>query len=95
MKKRINYIDIARAFAIIFIALGHTFVHSEHCGFIFKLLYSFHVVLFFVISGYTFKIKDNENIVEFIKNKFVRIMIPYFVWALLFLISYMILGQSV
>jgi len=95
MSRRINYVDIARAFAIIFIVLGHTLVHSTNCGLIFKLLYSFHVVLFFIISGYTYKIKENENFRDFIKNKFVRIIIPYFVWALLFLIPYMILGQTV
>ena len=93
---RIKFLDITRAFAIIFIALGHTLVHSEHCGIIFKFLYSFHVVLFFIISGYVFKIKkEEENTFIFIKNKFIRIMIPYFVWALLFLIPYMLLGQSV
>lgn len=95
MKKRINYIDIARAFAIIFIALGHTLVHSQHCGIIFKFLYSFHVVLFFIISGYTFKIKENEHFSGFLKHKFIRIMIPYFSWALLFLIPYMVLGENV
>ncbi|MBP3635030.1 MAG: acyltransferase [Bacilli bacterium] len=94
MKKRINFIDIARAFAMIFIVLGHTLVHSEHCRLIFKFLYSFHVVLFFILSGYTFKLK-NESFLSFIKNKFIRIMIPYFVWAVLFLIPYMILGSKV
>ena len=94
MNKRLNYIDVARAFAIIFIVLGHTLVHSENCSLIFKFLYSFHVVLFFILSGYTFRIK-NESYVNFIKNKFIRIMIPYFVWALLFLIPYMLFGGSV
>ena len=93
--KRINFLDISRAFAIIFIVLVHTIVHSSSCGIIFKLLYSFHVVLFFIISGYTFKLKENERVVSFIKNKFLRIMIPYFIWALLFLIPYMVLGQEV
>ena len=41
MTKRKKFIDIARAFAIIFIVLGHTIVHSEHCMPIFKMLYSF------------------------------------------------------
>lgn len=45
--KRVNYIDIARAFAIIFIVFGYTIVHSDNCYFIFKFLYSFHVVLSF------------------------------------------------
>lgn len=95
MKKRISFIDITRAFAIFFIALGHTLVHSEHCSMIFKIIYSFHVVLFFIISGYTFKIKEDESFWKFLKKKFLRIMIPYFIWSLLFLVPYLVLGHSV
>lgn len=95
MNKRISYIDIARAFAILFIVLGHTLVHSEHCSAIFKFLYSFHVVMFFILSGYTFKIKDNQSFFEFLKNKIIRIMIPYFIWSLLFLIPYILFGSNV
>lgn len=95
MEKRINYIDIARAFAITFIVLGHTIVHSQHCNIVFKVLYSFHIALFFILSGYTFKIKQEESFPTFLKNKFSRIMIPYFIWALLFLIPYFVLGQNI
>ena len=44
MSKRLSYIDITRAFAIIFIVLGHTINHSQHCSITFKIIYSFHVV---------------------------------------------------
>lgn len=95
MQKRIPFIDIARAFAIILIVVGHVIVHSQHLGSIYKLIYSFHVVLFFIISGFTFKIKENEKFLNFFKKKFLRIMVPYFVWALAFLIPYMIFGKGV
>ena len=93
-KERLKFIDIARAFAIIFIAFGHTIVYSEHCKIIYKILYSFHVVLFFILSGYTFKIKEEERFSTFLKNKFFRIMIPYFFWAIVFIVPYLILGQN-
>jgi len=92
--KRISFIDIARAIAIILIVFGHTIVHSSNCGIIFKLIYSFHVALFFIISGYVYKNKNN-NYFDFIKNKFIRIMIPYFIWGLLFLIPYFLFGSDV
>lgn len=75
--KRISFIDISRAIAIVLIVLGHTIVHSKHCFVLFKIIYSFHVALFFIISGYLFKIK-NESFLSFIKNKFIRLLIPYF-----------------
>lgn len=93
VEKRIDFIDIARGFAIIFIVLGHTIVHSANCHYVFRFLYSFHVVLFFVLSGYTFSTKDKFS--KFLKNKFLRIMVPYFIWALLYLIPYFILGAKV
>ena len=93
MTMRIRFIDIARAMAMLFIVLGHTLVYSQHCQQVYKFLYSFHVALFFVISGYTFTISDNY--IEFIKKKFIRIMIPYFFWSLMFLIPYLLFGKRI
>lgn len=92
--KRIHFIDIAKSFAIIIIVFGHTCVHSAHCAMIFKILYSFNVPLFFILSGFTFKVDDKLSF-KFAIKKFKRIMIPYFVWAFVFLIIYMLMGTSV
>ncbi len=95
MEKRIKYIDIARCFAIVFIVFGHACSYSEHLAVFEKFVYSFHVALFFILSGYLFKVKENEKFTTFVKNKFLRLMVPYFIWAFLFLIPYMILGSNV
>lgn len=93
--KRIRFIDISKFIAIFLIALGHTIVHSSNCSIIFKFLYSFHVFLFFILSGYTFNIKKEKTVIQFIWKKFKRIMVPYFIWAILFLIPYMFFGNSI
>lgn len=93
IKKRLNYIDIAKAFAIFYIVIGHTIVHSQNSNLILRFVCSFHVVLFFVLSGYTFKV--HEPFKQFTKKKFTRIMIPYFLWAVLFLVPYYLLGAKV
>lgn len=92
IKKRLNYIDIAKAFAIFYIILGHTIVHSKNSYLVLQFVCSFHVVLFFILSGFTFKI--NTSFSQFVKKKFWRIVLPYLVWAMLFLIPYYILGKS-
>ena len=69
--------------------------YSQHICALVKFVYSFHVVLFFILSGYLFKIKENEKFTTFVKNKFIRLIVPYFIWAFLFLIPYMILGSNV
>ncbi len=95
MEKRIKFIDISRGFAILFIVLGHTIVHSEHCGMLYKFIYSFNVILFFIISGYLFKIKSNEKFLDFFKKKFLRMMLPYFIWEILFLIPYFLFAVDI
>lgn len=92
--KRLSYIDITKGFAIFFIVLGHAIVHSLNSHFAFNIIYSFHVPLFFIMSGFTFE-SINKNFFHFLKNKIIRILIPYFIWSVLFLIPYYIFGKGV
>ena len=92
-KNRIDYIDIARGLAIMLIVVGHIINKSMHTSLLIKIIYSFHVALFFLISGYLFN--SNKKITEFAKNKFIRLMIPYFFWSVVFLIPYYIFGRDV
>lgn len=92
--KRLSYIDISKGFAIFFIVLGHTIVHSLNSHIVFNIIYSFHVPLFFIISGFTFD-SINKKFLDFIKNKFIRILVPYFIWSVLFLFPYYLFGGSV
>lgn len=91
--KRLQFVDIARALAIIFIVYGHTIVHNNNVYSFYKLLYSFHIVLFFIISGYIYN-KSNDTF-KFIKKKFLSLMVPYFIFSLLFLIPYFIFVDDV
>lgn len=93
LNNRLSFIDIAKAFAIIFIVLGHSVAYSDHCSLVFKYLYSFHIFLFFFLSGYTFS--TNKKFTEFIKTKFTRIMVPYYFWAIAFLVPYVIFGTNI
>lgn len=95
MKKRLKYIDIARGMAMFLIVLTHTLAVAGHCSQIYKLLFFFNVPLFFILSGMTFRVKEDESFWKFLKDKFIRTMLPYFVWAGLFLIPYFIFGREV
>ena len=78
------------------IVLGHAISSSSsHAYPIYRIIYFINVPIFFVLSGYMLRIKERESFFEFLKNKFLRIMLPYFFWALVFLIPYFILGQDV
>ena len=56
-KTRILWVDDAKCIAIIFVILGHvvqymTNIDSFDTSFVFRFIYSFHMPLFFVLSGY-------------------------------------------
>jgi len=52
-------------------------------------IYSFHMPLFFFLSGYTFKIKDSVK--DNLKKMFRRLIIPYLIYNVIFLLSDVIL----
>jgi acyltransferase len=83
---RIMWIDIARGIGIILVIIGHVSRNQELQNFI----YSFHMPLFFMLSGFLYKHKEN-----FVKNKFKRLMIPYFVFSMLCFIYWVIIERNI
>ena len=64
-KNRLNWIDIAKGFAIILVVLGHAIrdemrVDSSVYDYIYKVCYIFHMSFFFFLSGYTYKLSKNK-----------------------------------
>ncbi|NCC54409.1 MAG: DUF1624 domain-containing protein [Erysipelotrichia bacterium] len=82
--KRIEYIDVAKGIGIILVVIGHSIIaqmrsNSVIASFIYNYIYSFHMALFFVLSGYLFSytIKKYTS-KKIICEKFSQLMIPYF-----------------
>lgn len=71
-KKRIEYLDIARGIAIILMVIGHVV-----SGYKRAIIFSFHMPLFIIISGFFFK--SGRNIKEEIVNIIKKLIIPYIV----------------
>lgn len=72
-KKRIDWIDTAKGIGIILVVLGHVNQNKNLQYFI----YSFHMPLFFIISGYLYETKE-----KYIQKKAKRILIPYLIFSL-------------
>ena len=67
---RLKYIDIARGIGMICIILGH--LGSSGIN---RVVYTFHVPLFFILAGYF--ISDKKSIGEFIKSRARALLLPY------------------
>lgn len=78
VKKRISYVDIAKVLGMFFIVYGHTLRGGE----ITTWIYTFHVPLFFFLSGVIFH-EETLSIKTFLKKKGMALLVPFFVWALI------------
>lgn len=88
MKKRIDWIDITKGIGIFLVMLGHTGLPEVFRAWI----YSFHMPMFFLISGYLFKIRTQK---ECIKRSINLLIIPYLAYSMLFiLIDFILFNNS-
>ena len=81
-KNKYPWIDTTKSIAIFLVVWGHfqnfgTFMSLQ------KLIYSFHVPLFFILSGFLYKKKDDDSLGSFIRKKFRRIVLPALLWLLI------------
>ena len=75
MSKRVEYIDIARGIGILLVVMGHN-DFSLISPFAYQVIYSFHMPLFFFLSGYF--LDASISFFEFIKKRFHAVLKPYF-----------------
>jgi fucose 4-O-acetylase-like acetyltransferase len=75
MSKRIEYIDVARGIGILLVVMGHN-DFAAISPFLYKVIYSFHMPMFFFLSGYF--LNPAVGFWSFFKKRFNSIMKPYF-----------------
>ncbi|MDD6628212.1 MAG: acyltransferase [Lachnospiraceae bacterium] len=92
MKERNEYLDIIRGIAVILMVLGHCIQYGNGTEFsqpdvffnnkAFQIIYSFHMPLFMLISGYLFTYTARKycKIWDFVKNRILRLLLPIAGW---------------
>ena len=84
--QRNEYIDIVKSFLISAVVLGHVFVRFFPEEYIFRLdfriIYSFHMFLFIFVSGYLVDFVGHEIDMAWVRKRFLRLMLPYFIWTI-------------
>lgn len=78
---RNSQLDIAKGIGIIFVVLGHNWITLHDKAELFRIIFSFHMALFFCIAGVF--IKKETSLADFIKTKADALLKPYFVVLLL------------
>lgn len=89
MKKRITWIDVLKGLGMILVMFAHASLPSE----IRKYIYTFHLPLFFCITGFLFSTKKYDNVTQFLKAKFKSLLIPYFIFSLFNYVFYLVFSR--
>lgn len=79
-KNRIEYLDMSKGIAILLVVIGHIY-HNNY----FKIwIFSFHMPLFFIISGclYNYNEIREYSIKELILKNLRRLIVPYIIFSL-------------
>lgn len=92
MERNIDFIDCAKAIGIILVVYGHALRDLVDARLIDNtsglqasdyVIYTFHMPLFFFLSGLTAGRSVAKGAVPFLKGKLRTIVYPYFLWSLL------------
>lgn len=83
MTKRVEWLDSLRGVAMLAVVIGHScelYVSADST--MMKLIYSFHMPLFFMVSGATFRVDKYERFRDCLIGEAKRLLVPY-VWLYL------------
>lgn len=105
-QSRSSLIDVCKGIAIVLVVLGHNIQYGSGLEFLrsdtyfensmFKFIYSFHMPLFALISGYLCHIKSDDSKGRFIYRKIYTLFIPVFSWVVFeFFLGVVIKAQSI
>lgn len=84
--RRIETIDIAKAITIFCVILGHTTGNLDTPMFR-RVLYSFHMPLFFLLAGLSLKpraVSGARGWLKFLYKNLLSLMVPYLIWGLVY-----------
>lgn len=94
-KERLTYLDVAKEIGILLVVIGHVYAFNRQIvdRFFVVWLYSFHMPLFFIISGMLIAYKDEKDIWKFVKKRIMGILIPYVFFSIFSIIVFAIVND--
>ena len=101
LKNRLLIFDYQKGFLIILVVLGHTISSSSTIvgldywqNPLYNFIYTFHMPMFIFISSLFFKSSIRKSICEVFVSKFVRLVIPTFIFSTVLLALWFVLEKE-
>ena len=79
LSKRIEYVDYIKAFAIFMVIVGHSIESLSTCNelnVVHSFIYSFHMPLFMMLSGFFIAKSFNSGIKQFLTTRSRQVLLP-------------------
>lgn len=76
--KRIEWIDVCKGLGIFLVFIGHTNV-SQLSRTLYDWIYSFHMPLFYMLSGLVFDKTKYNTFRKYINRRFKTLILPFFI----------------
>ena len=95
-KKESNILNIMQCIAVLLVVAGHSIETpspSLFWQYVHKFIYSFHMPLFMLLSGYLFFHSRYSNFLDHIKKKASRLLVPYVIISSLFFLPRVLLNN--
>lgn len=89
LKERDKSIDIAKGIGIFLMVMGHTTSNRI----VLQWIYSFHMPLFFFLSGIFHS--QGESYIYFFKKKVRTLLIPYFFFSIILFLFFLIVSKNI
>lgn len=80
-KSRLNWIDVAKGLCLFLVVFGHLLPLTTWPN-LRIAIYSFHMPMYFILSGWVLKPKD-QKFFAFVKEKFFRLLLPAIIYLLI------------
>lgn len=95
-KRRVSYLDMAKGIGVILVVAGHvigymqTHDYKAYLGPIYHWIASFHMPLFFIVSGILLWItgEENRDMKQIILRKIKTLLLPYVVFSIIYILFY-------
>ena len=88
--KRFIWVDYAKTIGIYLVILGHSYI----CTPINEIIYTFHMPLFFFLSGYLFSFERYPSFKKFAWKRFKSLLVPYLWINLITYLFWLLIGRN-
>lgn len=81
---RVEWIDFAKYIAIVLVIMGHvlSWYHPRYKA-VYVAIYSMHMPFFFILSGLTFRVNEEERVSDFIRYKAKKLCPPLVLFCMI------------